>query len=226
MSTWWYTGAVLALVLALSLTASLDADPAFTDAQKLYRALEYEQAILRFQEIAVRPSLAPDEKAEALVWLGLSYAGIADFESARRYLKLALVTDENVALPDKVAPRIATLFADLRDEVRAERITPPPPPPAPPAKQAGRADTGVVVAAVAGGVGVLALAGGVVCAGLAEADYQRASDPNAFQIDAKAQLDASNTELIAALVLLPAGAVLAGTGIALVLMNGGPVGGE
>jgi hypothetical protein len=217
------------LALALCTALALEGDPAFDDGVKLYKALEYEQAVLRFQQIAVRPALAPPDKAEALLWLGLSYAGTADFDSARTYLKSALETDLDIALPDKVSPRVAELFHDLHDEVAAAK---PPngdkkPPPdttttttttvAPKLEKPGRISSGVVLGAVAGSVGVLALAGGAVSAALSAEDYKRAQDPNAFQVDAQAALDATNTELVAAAVLLPIGAALAAAGVMLVV---------
>ena len=44
-------------LLALAL-GSLSADPAFTEGCALYDQLEYEQAVFRFQEVALRQDLA------------------------------------------------------------------------------------------------------------------------------------------------------------------------
>src|SRR5207248_1354167 len=96
-------------------------DPAFEEGQRLYKALEYEQAIFRFEEVAVRPSIEPADKAQALMWLGLSYAGTGDLESAKRDFRQALVVDDALALPPTISPRIATIFEDLRTDVRKEK---------------------------------------------------------------------------------------------------------
>lgn len=97
-------------VLAFSLALSLEGDEGFEDGVRLYKGLEYEQAIFRFEEVAVRPGLTPSDKATALVWLALCYAGTGDFEAARRDLGDALRTDASVQLPVNTSPRVVSLF--------------------------------------------------------------------------------------------------------------------
>jgi tetratricopeptide (TPR) repeat protein len=221
------------LWLAWMLSLSLAEDPSFLEGQRLYRAFEYEQAIFRFQEIAVRPQVASDDRAEALVWLGLSYAGTGDLEAARRNFKDALTLHPSAGLPANASPRVKELFDEARaslapanpSEPKRDPVpssTPPQGPPTPeqPTAEAPHdASPMLVPGAVLAGVGAVALAGGVVLALLASSSYAEATDPSAFQDDAQAALDRTNTEVIAAGVMLPVGALLAGSGVAMIVVS-------
>ena len=205
------------LALALVTLGSLAGDEAFDQGVVLYKQLEYEQASARFAEISARPALAAPDKAEALVWLGLCLAGTGDIDAARRTLKGAVLTDANVRLPTATAisPRMQELFdAVLAEAEAAPPPTPPPPPPPPPPAPQAHAPLPLLPAGLVVG-GVVVSAGGVVLAVLAAGNLQLAEDPDAFQLDAKAALDAANGEGVAAGVLLVGGAALLGAGIVL-----------
>lgn len=200
------------MILALAFIAlgSLAGDEAFDQGVQLYKGLEYEQAAARFAEVASRPDLAAPEKAEALAWLGLCLAGTSDLDAARRTLKNAVLTDPAVRLPTATAisPRIQKLFDEVLAEAKA--APPPPPPPRPPPD----APLPLLPTALVAG-GVVAAAVGVVLALLAVGHLQQANDPEAFQDDAKAAIDAANVEGVSATVLLAGGAAVAAAGIVL-----------
>lgn len=208
------------MLLALSFwaLASLGGDPSFDEGVRLYRELDYEAALARFAELSARPELAPTDKAEALVWLGLCLAGTGDLDAARRTFKAAVGTDGAAQLPTTtaVSPRVQALFEEVAAEVRAKPAPPPPPPP-PPA-----VDTGAPLPLVPSGLvalGLIAAGGGAVLAVVAMDSLAQAQDPDAFQDEAKAALDAANAQGVSAGILLVAGAGLIGTGTALFLLG-------
>lgn len=204
----------LVLPLAFAVASALAGDAAFEDAMKLYKALEYEEAIPKLDAIAKRADLSPNDKATALMWLGLSHAGAGDMDNARAQLHAALKSDDTIALPDKVSPRIIAMFDELKRQVAEEKAnaakvdTPPPeqPPPDEPL------DMMLVGGGVSAGVGALAIVGGSILAVLAAGSLAVANDDTQFQRDAKAALDAGNMQVAGASVLLPVGAALAATG--------------
>ncbi len=210
-------------VCAALAAASLQGDPAFTEGQQLYQALSFEEAVPKFAEVAARPDLAPGDRAEAYVWLGLAHAGLAHMREAHDAFKKALQADPAVKLPGTISPRVAEEFHSAQAEVQKESVAKKQP--APPGDTGGGdgapAVSGLfVTGAVVGGVGALLVAGGLVSAGLAAGDYARASDKNAFQSDAKDALDATNTELAVALALVPVGAVVGAIGGVLIAVGG------
>lgn len=212
----------------------LAGDPAFDDGVRLYRALEYEQAIFRFQEVAVRPGLPGDDKAEAFTWLGLAYAGTGDLEAARRMFMDALRADPATKLPAEVSPRVVSLFEEVKGAIKAEATATRPPPDgepdklppdgggAPPSPREGKARDLLIPLATTGAGVVLLIGGGALAAAAAD-HWKTASnpDPDAFQDDVKAALDAMNIEVAAAAFVLPVGAFLAGLG-AFLLMSDAP----
>lgn len=202
------------LAVALLSLTTLAGDAAFDEGVQLYKSLEYEAALARFAELSARPELAASDKAEALVWLGLCLAGTGDLDAARRTFKGALAADASAALPTStaVSPRVQALFDEAAAEARAQAPPPPPPPPPPPAVE------GAPLPLLPGGLvalGVIAAGGGAVLAALAVDSLQQAEDPDAFQDEAKAALDAANAQGVGAGVLMVAGVALAATGVAL-----------
>jgi hypothetical protein len=217
--------------LAFALVAALAGDPSFDEGVRLYNELEYEQAIFRFEEIALRPGQAPADKATALVWLGMSYAGTGDLDSARRMFGDALRVDAATALPPNVSPRIVAMF----DEVKAAAVTVVPEKPVEPAplapstpevktpeeKPSEGPSVGLIAAATAGGVGVAALGAGALFAVFAGGHYTQltATNPKPFQDEAKTLRDTMNLEITGAAVLIPTGLALLGTGAALLFVD-------
>ena len=203
------------LPLAFAVASALAGDPAFEEAMKLYKALEYEEAIPKLATITNRPGLPANDKATALMWLGLSHAGAGDMDNARVALAAALESDANIALPEKVSPRITAMFEQLKADAAARVKKPPaddPPPPPDEPTPAKPLSMTLVGGGVAAGVGVLAIVGGSVLALLAAGELETANDREQFQSDAKAALDTANGEVAGAAVLLPLGAALAAAG--------------
>jgi hypothetical protein len=200
------------LPLAFAVASALAGDPAFDEAMKLYKALEYEEAIPKLATITNRAGLPPSDKAIALMWLGLSHAGAGDMDNARVALAAALESDTNLTLPEKVSPRITAMFDQLKAEAAAKKAPPPPtdpPPPEEPPPSSEPLSMTLIGGGVAAGVGAIALVGGGVLAVLAAGELEKANDRNQFQSDAKAALDTANAEVAGASVLLPLGAALA-----------------
>lgn len=205
------------LPLAFAVASALAGDPAFEEAMKLYKTLEYEEAIPKLATITNRPGLPASDKAIALMWLGLSHAGAGDMDNARVALAAALESDANIALPEKVSPRITAMFEQLKADAAAKvkkppPDDPPPPPDEPPPPPVKPLSMTLVGGGVAAGVGVLAIVGGSVLALLAAGELETANDRSQFQSDAKAALDTANGEVAGAAVLLPLGAALAAAG--------------
>jgi hypothetical protein len=203
------------LPLAFAVASALAGDPAFDEAMKLYKALEYEEAIPKLATIANRPGLSANDKATAFMWLGLSQAGAGDMDNARLALAAALDADSTITLPEKVSPRISAMFDQLKADAAAKNPPPPPndpPPPEEPPPPSEPLSMTLVGGGVAAGVGVVALIGGCVLAVLAAGELETANDRNQFQSDAKAALDTANGEVAGAAVLLPLGAALAAAG--------------
>lgn len=218
------------IALALMVPTALGGDPTFEEGVRLYQELKYEQAIFRFQQFAVSPSLAPADKATALLWLGLSYAGSGDLEEAARSFRFALETDGTATLPTETSPSIVQMLEELRAELAK---TPPPPPnsPTPPAPRTGAASSppegaagsmsglALVGGGVGAAIGALVIVGGGVLAWVAADQLAQANDRDAFQDDAnQARLNA-NAAATAAVVLIPVGAALAAAGGVLLALN-------
>ena len=209
------------IALALMVTTALGGDPTFDEGVRLYQELNYEQAIFRFQQVAVSPALAPADKATALLWLGLSYAGSGDLEEAARSFRFALAADRSATLPTETSPNIVQLLEELRAEV-GKTPSPPPTPTPTPAPPDGQPMSTSGIAVISGGVGAavgaLVIVGGGVLAWVATDQLAKANDPDAFQDDAnQARLNA-NATATAALVLIPVGAALAAAGGAVVAL--------
>lgn len=169
------------LMLALLLTAALDADAEFQKALQHAEAFEYDKAAPLLQAVAARPGLAPSDKAQALVWLGLVYAELRDDARASLAFEDAITADPLIVLPRDASPKTKALLEDARARVRLRAhsatpipVTPPPPPPpvdpvppvepapppgAPPGDGSMLGTVGIGAMAVGG---VLAVAGGAV----------------------------------------------------------------
>jgi hypothetical protein len=227
---------LVSMSLTLAVVATLAGDPAYDEGIKLYKSTEYEKAILRLEEVAVRPDLAAADKSDVLMWLGLSYAGTGDLEQAKKELRAALVADDDLTLPPNTSPRVVSLFEELRTSVKAEkaeaaaaaaaeakrradeeaRAHANDPPPSPPPED----HTGMLIAGGAtAGVGALALVGAGVLGVVAMTSLSEAQSKSGFQDDDKRALDTANGTATGALILVPVGVVLAGAGVTLMLLE-------
>lgn len=213
---------MLALLLV---AAALTPDPTFEEGVRLYRESSYEQAIFRFEEIAVRPGLAPSDKATALMWLGLSYAGTGDLDAAKRSFRFALLADVTAAIPTETSPVIVEMVEAIRSELASAAAREPdatkraPEPPAPAPSTPSSPNIAVIGGGVAAGVGALAVISGGVLALIAADQLAQANDPDAFQDEAIVARDNAGATATAAVVVIPIGAVLGIAGGAVVVLN-------
>ncbi len=209
------------LALALVLIASLDGNTAFVEGKKLYDKFEYEQAVFRFEKVAVSPGLTNTDRATALVWLALSEAGVGDFDATRRAFEDACRADATVKLPLEVSAKLQKIFDEAKataakeaaDAAKAASQAPPPPSvtAAPPPSSSPMPLVGGVGAATGG----LLLAGGVGASVLFALSYSKATDHNQLAVDARQSLAEANLELTVATILVPAGALIGGAGAVL-----------
>lgn len=207
-------------VLLLTL-GSLSSDPVFNEGRALYDQLEYEQAVFRFQEVALRPELDAKDRAEALTWLGLSYAGAGNMDAARRAFVDAVVLAPEVALPVEVAPSLAQLFEDARQSAAARRAATDPAVPPSPAPQ-GPAP-GLPLLPLAGvGAGAVVVLAGAGLAGLSVATFEGSKDKELFQTEAKAQVDAANLQLAVGSLLIPVGVAVGAASAFFLWPSGAP----
>lgn len=145
---------MLALVLLLSCAApKLDAGIA------MYNQLEFEKATIAFQQLVIDPDVVGRDRAQAFMWLGLSYGQLGDTDSARQSFHRGLVADATLATPPDTPPALLTIFEEERKNVAAlqkpvEVIKPPQPPPAPPPTPGPN----VALIGASVGAGVLAVA--------------------------------------------------------------------
>jgi hypothetical protein len=223
---------VLPLLLTLALAApSVDDDAQFQKGLALYEDLEFEQAILLLQEVAVRDDLAPADKARVLVWLGVAHGQTGNLDAAKRHFELAAAAHTDVELPVRVGPRLDRMFHDARREAREAAKNAPPEEPEPPeeeerppyalphdpeplpeAEPEGGGGLWWITAGVGGGLGAVsvAAAGALgVYAAMADATF---SDPQTPQPDAVAARDTGVPALIGAVTAGVVGVGLLGLG--------------
>lgn len=217
------------LLAALVLCAALESDPELKKAQAHMDAFEMEKAAAVLEQIAKRPGLSNEDRALALVWLGIAYAELRDEARAAIAFEDAVTADPLIVLPKDSSPKIKSLLEDARARVRlrARESTAPTPAPAPApaptasapapapasdAPQAAPPSSGGsmlfpvgIGTAVLGGVGVL---GGAVTWGVGLALRQQAIDAE-FQSDAAALNAQSGTAQALGQGVLGMGAVVA-----------------
>lgn len=158
------------LAYALLLAAALDADPEFTKALQHAEAFEYDKAAPLLQAIAARPGLAPVDRAQSLVWLGLVYAELRDEARAALAFEDAISADPLIVLPRDASPKTKALLEDARARVRLRSQASPTPTPTPtptpapaPAPAAPPAAGGSMLGPI--GIGTMAVGGAVAVVG-------------------------------------------------------------
>lgn len=115
-----------ALTLTLLFAAAVEDNAEFKQGSQAYQNLEFEQALFRFQRLAVAPGLDDKDRAKVLVWVGLSYAGMGDEASAKQAITDAVNFDDNVSLPSFAPPKVKEWMADVRiEKARAKSNAPP-----------------------------------------------------------------------------------------------------
>lgn len=126
----------LTLALILVAPAQLEVDPDYQKGRELYRELEFEQAVFRFQALAIKPSLTREEQAQAFLWLGLCYAGVPNNELAAQAFRDALRLHPEARLPIENPPPAVLEMFQAANPTAKPASTPPaedPPPPEDPA---------------------------------------------------------------------------------------------
>ena len=197
----------LALLALLALAVD---DPRFAAGIEAYNEFDFERAALELQSLAIDAErFEPEARAEIFVWLGLAQAGLGDFDEAERRFTDAVALIPTMTLPVEVSPKVAKLF----EEVKARR------PAAPAEPEPGPAGQELTVPLIVGGAGAALVVTGAVLTGTAIATASAADDPDAFQTDAKAALDAANLQIGVAYGAYLVGAALVGTGAFLYLQE-------
>ena len=169
----------LPLIVAALLVTSLADHAGYAKGRELYEAFEYEQALLRFQELSVRSDLVATERAEVLLWVALCLDGVGRSDDADRSMLDAVRLDANVALPTATLPQILARFQSAVEAVRAEHAGPAAP--APPPAAAGPPPLALGLGA-GGGVALL----GSVALGVVAAERFAASTDPARYVDERA----------------------------------------
>lgn len=220
----------LPLVLALA-AAPIAEDPTFQKALALYEDLEFEQAILQFQALAIRTDLEKDEKAQVLMWLGVSYGQTGNLDAARQHFALALAEDPDAQVPVRVSPDLNEIVQEERKKAEEQAAANPPdeppddpppddpPPPKDPPDDAPPDEGGLgAVWWTVGGVGLLGGALAAVAAGSLGAwsfvMISEAANPVVPQRSAKELQDSANLALTGAIISGSVAVVLFGAGAA------------
>src|SRR4051812_29539268 len=103
------------------------------EATRLLKTAQEESALAVLTRALDRPGLAPGERAEAYVLLGIARVNLRDEEGASLAFQRAAEADANAVLPPKIAPpRARELFEAAKENVKKQAAAKPPPPaPAP-----------------------------------------------------------------------------------------------
>ncbi|WP_224244819.1 hypothetical protein [Hyalangium gracile] len=148
---------------------------------RLYQSLEYERALTQINLARGKPH-SSDEEVKLSLYEGIIQAELGHQDECTAAFKSALLVQPEAKLPVKVAPKVATLFESVREQVKRElaampatptrpevAATPPAPAPAtvtPSATEVSREAAGskllrrhALIPAIAGGA--LVVAGGV-----------------------------------------------------------------
>ncbi len=152
------------LTLAL-VSLAIHAAP-LADGVALYQGLEFERAAIHFQSMLLDTSVAPEERARAAMWTGLSLGQLGDAEGARKAFALAVATDAQVRAPADAPPALLAILEEERAHARAPPpapvvLPPPAPPPATPLVEEGPAVVAIGAGVVAGVLVVAAAAAGI-----------------------------------------------------------------
>jgi hypothetical protein len=83
-------------------------------AKELYKAFEYEVAVLRFEGLAVDDRLGPEGQAEMLLWAAMSHAGLGHADDAEDAIRRALDLHRAIEIPASAPPSIRELIDKVR----------------------------------------------------------------------------------------------------------------
>ncbi|MBI1945485.1 MAG: hypothetical protein HYS27_07305 [Deltaproteobacteria bacterium] len=165
------------LAVAALLIASLADDAGYQKGRALYESFEYEQALLRFQELSARADLTPAERAEVILWVALCLDGVGRGADADTAMLDALRLHDQAVLPVATSPQLEARFQTAVAAARAERDRLPPPPPPPP-PTAGGGPSGLAIGLGAGSA--VALLGSAALGIAAGERWAVSTDPSRF----------------------------------------------
>jgi hypothetical protein len=225
-----------AVALLLVVSVGLEQDARFSEAQQLYRDVEFERATIKFQEAALDARHPPEDRALILVWVGMCRAQLGELPSARTALEQAVALHAAVAAPSAAPPIVRELLEDVRAAATPKPEPEPEPEPepsaapgaevsstaTPPAEDGAGANAPLITLGwVSAGAGGLALVGASVVGSLGVANVIIAFDEETTQRDAASAGELANAGFWAAGVLAGVAVVLISTGVALVALAPG-----
>ena len=120
----------LALLLVLLFPSLAAADgkpnPYIEPASRLYRTLEFQEALRTVEKAIAWPSNTPEEEVRAALVEGVITAQLGKTDRAIGAFKRGLALDSEAQLPFKVPPKIQKIFEKARQEIRASSSPRPP----------------------------------------------------------------------------------------------------
>lgn len=129
-----YDEAVRSVVVAIlvacvpALAAAGDSKPLLRRGIALYRDAAYAESVTVLERARAHGGLELNERVECAFYLGAGYVALGSTTAARRELRAVLQDAPDYEVPQFTSPKVAALFADVRDELeRAPRLTPLPP---------------------------------------------------------------------------------------------------
>ena len=114
---------IMLLALLATAGASVDESPAYREALVLYQELEFEQAVLRFEDALATPDLADADRARALLWIGVCRGQLGHHEATQRAFREALSLAPYTELPTLVPPSVAETFEAERRKAQHASTT-------------------------------------------------------------------------------------------------------
>jgi hypothetical protein len=108
----------LAAVWVLTLNLAPDTQAALKHAESLYSDAQYAESIAALDELLAHRELAPGQRLEALLYLGMGHLALGHEEAARARFHELLQEDPAYALPRYTSPKITQLFERVRIEVK------------------------------------------------------------------------------------------------------------
>lgn len=121
-------GAIFALVLGL-LAPSVWAQPVpklpeLEEASAQIDAGDFEEAVRTLNKALAQPDLTDDQLAEAYRLLGLAHLYLGNEDSARLAYEKLLQARPDYELPKSAPPKIRSLYARIKEDVRKRRVKP------------------------------------------------------------------------------------------------------
>lgn len=203
----------VAALLFVSLSAAApQQQQALEEGKAAFEAFDLKKAEADFTRAAAYAPTGED-RAVALVWLGVIAAENGDFAGAKARFGDAVDLDVGVVVPDNLSPTILQLVDEARRNARVSKGMAPTDEPLPERPRWALLSGGAVAA-----LGVLAVGGGAMV-GIAAVTQRDQADALAFQDDAVAGYQKAREGALWSNVLYGAGGVLVATGSGLAVAS-------